>query len=512
MAAIDNLVNVTISQLTSAISQPSFSIPAVFGPSNRFASITTTTANTVTGSAVITSLSANTNVYPGASISGAGIPVGSYILSATGTSCVISQNCTATASSVSLTLTDSIRGYSSLASMTTDGFQPTDPEFIRVGLMLEQALTPTIIYVGKYSASVAQIDTLLVNTASSSHVFSGTINGQSWSYTATGSSTSTAAAGIEAAINALSNPVVTATVSTAQVSITSNTVGVPFVDVCSDADVTLTSPSVANHTITTDIGQARLQNDTWYGLAICSNLTPDITQVAAYIEPATPKKIFMAVSSDANIPTSSASDLASVLKGLSYKRTALVYTSTPSDGIEGAWLGGVLPTVPGSSNWAFKTLVGISADVLSSSQLLYIYGNPEAGTFGKNCNCYSQVGGQNITQMGQMVGSQYIDITVGIDWLVATIQTNIYSQLVQLPKIPYTDVGMTVVMQQVKAAIDLGVLNGLIDGSSPITISAPAVLSVPSSQRANRIAPTITFSCRLQGALNAVIVQGVVTV
>ena len=46
----------------------------------------------------------------------------------------------------------------------------------------------------------------------------------------------------------------------------------------------------------------------------------------------------------------------------------------------------------------------------------------------------------------------------------------------------------------------------------PYTITVNRVSTVPTSQRANRIAPTIQFSARLAGAIHYAVVNGNVTV
>lgn len=514
MSALDQLINIVISQQTAAVPTPSFSIPAIFGPSARFAAVSPApTGNTSNGSNTITSVSSMTGISPGCYISGAGIPTGTFIKSLGPSSIVLSANATATATGVTLTIKDAIRGYTSTAGMLNDGFQTTDPEYIRAVELLSQAQVPALFYVGSYSASVAQVDTITVNTATNGHTYTGKVQGQTWSYTATGiDTTSTIATAIASAINALSNPTWTAAAVAAVVTITSNTPGLGFTDTQVTVDATYTiANSTPNHTIVTDIQQAQVENDSWYGLMICSNTDGDITQVAAYIE--TLIKIFMAVANDGNIPTSSTTDLASTLKALAYKRTALVFSiAAISQGIEAAWMGGQLPATPGSNNWAFKTLVGISPDTLSASAQAILIGVPEAQIAGKNVNIYQTVGGVNITEMGQMIGGQYIDITIGIDWFKATCQVNLYTALIQASKIPYTDNGVAILIAAVQATIRQGVANGLIDGNSPISVTAPSVLSVPASQRANRVAPTISFSFRLAGAINAVNVSGIVTV
>jgi hypothetical protein len=267
---------------------------------------------------------------------------------------------------------------------------------------------------------------------------------------------------------------------------------------------------LATGVIATDLANIIAQNNSWYGITLCEHTDQNILDMAAAVNAL--KKIFIAVSAASGIPTSSTGDVLSQLKALSYTRTALMYTPEDTEGKEAAWVGGQLPQTPGSNNWAYKTLLGCTTDVLSDNARSIIIGTPVAGILGKNGNVYTTIGGQNITQMGIMVGGQYIDITIGIDWLESTLQSNIYQALVDAAKIPYTDDGTNILIQAVNSAIQEGVTNGLIDGKSPITVTAPLVASVSSTQRANRIAPTITFKCRLQGAFNAVDVSGTVTV
>ncbi len=111
-----------------------------------------------------------------------------------------------------------------------------------------------------------------------------------------------------------------------------------------------------------------------------------------------------------------------------------------------------------------------------------------------------------------MSGCQFIDQTIGIDWLESTIQTNIYTLLVQNPKVPYTDQGGAVIENAIRQAIQQGVKNGLIDGESAIVVTVPKVLSETTGNRAARILADVKFSCRLAGALHFVVVDGVVSV
>lgn len=252
------------------------------------------------------------------------------------------------------------------------------------------------------------------------------------------------------------------------------------------------------------------QDNTWYGLCHSGLTDADTLAAAAWVEGN--KKLFIASSNAAAIATSSTSDLASTLQTAGYSRTGLFFTANPNGILEAALLGSQLAMVPGSNNWAYKNLNGVAADAITDNQKSILLGSPIAGTTGKSANVYSQVGGVNITQMGTAASGRFFDITVGIDWLQSNLQSDIFAVLSSVAKVPYTDAGVAMLMQVVRTRLDIGVTNGLIDGKSNITVTAPLIVNVTQNQRAHRIAPTITFSCRIQGALNAVTITGTVTV
>lgn len=450
-APISQIVNVTISQQTAAVPQPSFSIPAIGGPSTVLAA------------------------------------PGDYAI------------------------------YTDLAGMIADGFTTSDQEYIRAAELLSQALSPEEFVVFRYNPAVAQQDTFQVNTLVASHNYKFTLNGLLIQYTSTGLDTQQsiltallAAIGVAFPTNPPVTGAVVGTGAGATLTLTASAPGAGFTITLVDADLTHVA-TVANHSIVSDIQteQASPGGDIWYGLTICSQLASDIKQVAAYIE--TQIKIFIADSVDAGILVpATTTDIASVLKGFGYTRTGIIYSQTANDGSAAAWLGGQLPQVPGASTWKFKQLVGITPSELTSTERTTCIGLP--GIPEKNCNIYDVVGGVPITEEGIMSGGQFIDITVFIDWLVSTMQVNVFTKLVQSPKIPYTDQGIAIVENGVRQTLNQGVANGGIDGNSPITVTVPQVLAIPTADRAERVLPDVKFSCRLAGAIHFVQIQGVVTV
>lgn len=448
MAAIDNVVSVNISSAASPVQQQSFAIPLILGTTN-----------------------------PGWS---------------TG---------------------DNIHTYSSPSGMLTDGFTVNSPEYIAASAMFAQTPIPATFKVGKRTATVAQVDTLAVNTVTAGHQYTVTVNGATFNYTAGGGDTQQAIlTALNTAIQAGApvTGVVAGTGGSALLTLTATTPGQAII--YSGVDSLLTKASVTpTNGIAQDLATISLQDNTWYGLFTPSATDADILQASAYAE--SNNKFYVAVSSTTAISGASTTDVLSQLKAAAYKHMLLLYSPAGiAQGAAAAWGGPQLAQTPGTNNWAYKTLAGITADNLTASQIATIIGSPVAGVAGKNGNIYTPVAGVNITQMGVTPSGQYADITVGLDWLRSQIQTNLYQLLVSQPKIPYTDAGVGALISAVRAALDLGVANTLIDGTSVLSVTAPKVASVPDNQRKNRIAPTITFACRLQGAIDSVIVNGTVTI
>lgn len=439
MSAIDQIVQITISQLTQAVPQVGFGIPLILGDSNVF--------------------------------------------------------------------DETYKAYTSPAGMLSDGFTTSDAEYIHAVELCSQELSPIQFLVGKRSTPVAQVDTI-TPVAVDAHHYIVTIDDVEYDYLSGGSATAAQiVTGLKALINADSDAAVTASGTTTLI-LTADVAGAAFItSINADANMTLVHTTASNGVVD-DIAAVIAENNNWYGLILTSKTNADILQAAAYIE--TLKKIYICASNNASIPTSATDDIATTLKGRGYKRTGMLYHGAPSTGPDAAWVGGQLPQTPGASTWKFKELVGIDPSVLSESVRTILIGIP--GVPGKNVNIYETVGGANITEEGFMVGGQFIDITVGIDWLESTIQTNVFSALQSAPKVPYTDQGAAVIENAIRAAIVEGIGNGLIDGDTEYEVSVPPVLSVSTNNRANRILPDVTFNCRLAGAFHFIQIAGVVTV
>ena len=220
------------------------------------------------------------------------------------------------------------------------------------------------------------------------------------------------------------------------------------------------------------------------------------------------KKLFITASSDADIiDTTDASDTATIaatIKAAAYDRTGVMYSADPSAFPDAAWFGKQLPTDPGASTWAFKTLAGITFDNLTDTQ--------SKNAHDKKCSTYERIGGVNITFEGWVGSGEYIDIIRGIDWTESEMVAAIFARKVNLPKIPYTDAGVTVIEAEIKNVLQTGVDVGLYTDDPAPSVIVPLVSSVLAADKVSRTLNNVTFEATLAGALHKTGVAGVVTI
>jgi hypothetical protein len=164
----------------------------------------------------------------------------------------------------------------------------------------------------------------------------------------------------------------------------------------------------------------------------------------------------------------------------------------------------MLSTLPGSANWAWKNLAAVDPSNLSTTQ--------RTNTLNKKCNTYETRGGINITEIGYVVSGDYIDITVGLDWLTSQIQTNLFQALVNLPKIPFTNGGLVTVKGYIMQALTLAVTRGILSSDTPPTVTMPALADISSNDKANRSLTGVTFTGVLAGAINKITINGFISV
>jgi hypothetical protein len=241
--------------------------------------------------------------------------------------------------------------------------------------------------------------------------------------------------------------------------------------------------------------------DLFYGLLIDSFAETEINLAAAFAE--ANSKIFLGQAPDQEILESGQTDdVASDLEGAGYTRSAVCFTRNMSSDWAAGLMGLQLGKTAGSSTWAFKQIAGAEADVLSTTHF--------AAARAKNALLYTTDRGIAHTWDGFAASGRYFDITHGVDFLKADIETRVYQLFLDQEKVPFTATGLAQVEGQIRAALAAAEASGLI--TSGWTVTMPSLTGYSTVDKAARILRTVKFSATLQGAVHSVTVAGVLTI
>jgi hypothetical protein len=415
------------------------------------------------------------------------------------------------ASDKTATTFDRTRTYASLTEMTDDNWSSTDQEYIRAALIFSQNPHPSSIMIGRKKPDTEAVETwteaLTAIQADSGDWYAFTINSTQYA-TVTFAGDFVSSNSIVATINGVACDAVVYS------SDQQTTMGLLETEIEGQAglenvSVTIGASPYRTMTITAEEGDiSTVSFAITGGISQTTYTTAFVTEddqklAAAWAE--TQKKIYFLTSDASDIPTSATDDLFSDLKALNYDRTVMCYHSGLSSDdmyMAEAWMGECMPYDPGSQTWSFKTLTGITAYNLTSSQRTYI--------LGKYGNIYTSTAGISNTENGKVASGEYIDIIRGIDWLEARIAENIFSELINTRKIPFTDEGIAIIEGLLREILNEAVGVGLI--TNDYEVSVPKAADVSSANKLARTLPDITFTATLQGAIHYVTLSGTVSV
>lgn len=399
---------------------------------------------------------------------------------------------------VSATFAERLRFYEGPEGVGED-FDEADPEYLAAAKAFSQNPRPTRVAIGRLDANVAGVSKVTFN-----QVFDATdeasvdVNG----VTCTAATIAALASAIDA-VEGIASAVVVAN----EITVTSEagySLALSNLVIVSTEGLTgtlsVTTPAV---TVATGLSAIEAENNEWYALVLTSKTLADQLAAAAWTEAR--RKIFFARSDASGVKDgTSTTDIAYRLQAAAYDRTAVIYTGTPNDFIDAAWLGKMLPEAPGSATFKFKTLSGVTVDRLNPTE--------SAAISAKNANTYETIGGVNIMAEGVMASGEFIDIIIGTDWLQARIQERVYAKLVQLKKIPFTDAGVAVIENEVRAQLNEAIGVSLLAQDPAPTVLVPKVADVSPTDKANRYLPDVKFTATLAGAVHKTLIRGTVSV
>jgi hypothetical protein len=397
--------------------------------------------------------------------------------------------------------TDRVRTYVNPADLLLDGFLTTEPVYLAASALVAQTPRPTQFKVGRL-ANAPTLKFVLVPTVSDSTVYKLTVNGLVAQFTSgVGATLAQITAGLKAAFDALAQPLTTVDSGTT-LTATANVAGA-FHSVYVDDETKLTiTQTHVDPGSAADLDAIKLVDNTWYGLLGLYNSKAVVLAMAAWSE--TNKKLFIAQTQDGDCLTASTTDVMSATNLAAYNYTSVWYHRIYNQFADSALDGAVLPFVPGSETWKFKTLAGISADGLNTNQ--------KTNMQNKKGNFYETIAGINITENGQCASGQFIDITRGVDDLQADMQTRIFARLATVKKVPYTDKGIAIIEGEMRASLQSRVERGLLSDSPAPVVQVPLAANMTQVDRGNRNLPNMNFFATLAGAVHTVRIQGTVSV
>lgn len=261
-------------------------------------------------------------------------------------------------------------------------------------------------------------------------------------------------------------------------------------------------------------------NNDWYALGIIVDFRDDsaVEDMADAIE--SRRKIFISATNDSNVLiTGNTSTTSYYVNNANYKRTGFIYHDNDEVYPDMSWLGQQLPKDIGSTNWAYKTLAGIAEGANADIDPVDLTEDEKDAALGIFCNLYTATLSADYTYFGTMGGGrnadkdgEYIDIVRNVDFLQARIEEGLLSLLLERDIIPYTDAGITIVDNRLKARLqEFGVDQGILVNGT-VETSFPKRSETSSEDRGDRLLPDGRFQAELVGGINKIVVRGTVYV
>lgn len=318
--------------------------------------------------------------------------------------------------------------------------------------------------------------------------------------------------GLQAALDALSAPVV---VGTGMGQVTSTTPGAAgsltlqvqanapgkFVGLATTNRSALwTAQTQADAGIATDLQAIKNATAAWYGLITTMNSPAIIQAAAAWVESNT--KLYPAASADTIVAeTGVGSDVASTLMAQEYTRTWVMSHPIAVEFADAAEMGRFFPILPGGETWRMKPLAGITTQTYSDSE--------QSNLKAKNAHFYYDFGGGFGVVGGNAMSAagEFVDVVRFLDWYTSNLQGDLADAAVALNKIPFTNQGIDLVEGIVRKRNAAGIAAGGIASSPAPIVTAPDVSDVSATDKSNRQLSGVNTQWTLAGAIHHITVN-----
>lgn len=406
-----------------------------------------------------------------------------------------------------LTFKERVRVYTTYDAAVEDELPPL--VLTALSDCFAQIPRPRQVKVGRRQALDASITaTELIALAS----YTITVGATDYTFTATTPAPTAAAvaAGLKSDIDADTGATVTATVVGDALVITPiDPANFEIVKLGNYLEWSDFSPMSAATAVADDMTAIKSEDNAWYGIVPVER---DITVIEDFAEwTETQEKLLLIASNQADILNPSLStDLFSTLKNTRYLRTAgLYHTNAATEYPDAAWAGRVFTIQPGAETWALKTLGSVTPSKLSETNYQTITA--------KGGNTFEFYQPQlALTSPGKTFGGEWIDVIRFRDWLKDLIQTNMVQMKINRDKVPYTDEGIQLCVNNLRGSLRRGQQVG---GIAPdeldsqgktvpgFVVTYPLSVEVDPADKAARVLK-IGFTARLAGAIHLTEITG----
>lgn len=354
-----------------------------------------------------------------------------------------------------------VRSYTSTAQMLTDGFLTSSPEYIAAQLYFDQTPAAETLIVGRQDATSIAAVTVPGGSTGTGFAVGNVVTvvqsgGSGGQLTVTSVGGSGQITGVSFTPGALGSPQGTGYAVANGLSLTGGAGTGATINITAVGDTALQA-----------LTYACAVNTTFWGVLVTTAVTADHEAIANFVQsPASSgaPRMYFYTTQDATALSGASGNVFSYMKANSYNRAFGLYSTTqggaaPNNLYAAAGAMGVamgLNTGLANSFFTmkFKTIVGVQAEPLTTSQVSTVEGN--------NGNLYLTYAPYTWLEQGTVGNGQFMDEVLNLDMLSAAIQFNIIDLLISLPSVPQTDAGETQLIHQVNLACQAAQQRGFI--------------------------------------------------
>jgi hypothetical protein len=261
-----------------------------------------------------------------------------------------------------------------------------------------------------------------------------------------------------------------------------------------------------------------LENPNFYGVICATRTQTDQEDVADWVQSNRRAAIF-ATSGNLTETTNDLLDevegtddssLAAYLKDNSINRAMCIYHEDAlTDYVDAGALAVAVVQRPGTYTLCHKTILGSSVDTITPTQAKNVHD--------KYCSTNEEIGEKNIIFDSKVGTGTYIDLIIWLDWLETQIKKNEYGLLVSVPKLSYTDGGISqiesVLDQVLKLEQAVGAITPFSQDDDKVQIGGyniivPKLKDIPQVDISGRVLKNVKFTAWYNNSIHTMEING----